>query len=68
MGSAILIVVTLHGQTVLHADAMVTTWDRCSELALDINTNGTANMQAFCTGTEGMTVGGITGPYLEGGE
>jgi hypothetical protein len=68
MGSAILIAVTLHGQVVFHADAMVTTWDRCSELALDINTNGPASMEAFCTSTDGMTVGGITGPYLEGGE
>ncbi len=68
MGSAILIVVTLHGQTIYHADAMATTWSRCSELVLDINSHGSANVHAFCTGSEGMLIGGFAGSYLEGGK
>ncbi|MCD1627442.1 hypothetical protein K7H22_15675 [Seohaeicola saemankumensis] len=57
MSEAVLIVVTLWGQAILQADAVVTDWDTCSRNALRINTapstDGTTT-EAFCRGADSL--------------
>jgi hypothetical protein len=66
LGDAILIVVVLAGQAVIQTDAMVTTWERCSEMAVQFNADDGRNdgvfTQAFCTDAGSLLIRNI---YLE---
>ena len=65
-GEAILIVIITTGQAVLQADAMRTSWERCSELASQFNANDGMEdgvfAQAFCTDADSLL---IEDTYLE---
>lgn len=58
---AVLIVVVMAGQAILHADAVVVSWERCSELALQLNADDGVEdgvyTTAFCREADNLLIG-----------
>jgi len=66
MGEAILIVLEQVGQVVMHADAMIMSWDRCSELVVHFNSPDGKDdgrfTEAFCVDANSLLA---QGQFLE---